>query len=153
MKQVIRGFATALLLAGICMLVFHFTENPKMEETATASAAVETVKPSIDNMKKELEENDYHVLTKQDYDQLKDEQEKTPEPTEKEEQKTFTLKLETGMTSADVASELEKASIIEDASAFRTYLDITEASESLQVGNYQLSSNMGYDDIAKLMTK
>lgn len=153
MKHVIRGFATALLLAGACMLAFHFTETPKTEETATASAAVKTVKPSIDAMKKELEENDYHVLSNQDYDQLKDAQKKSPEKPEKEEPKTFTLKLETGMTSDDVASALEKEDIIEDASAFRTYLDITEASESLQVGTYHVSSDMKYEDIAKLMTK
>lgn len=153
MKQVIQGFATALLLAGACMLAIHYTGTPKTEEAATASAAVKTVKPSVDEMQKELEENDYHVLSNQDYDELKDAQQKAPEKPNKEEQKTFTLKLETGMTSQDVSSALEKADIIEDASAFRTYLDITEASESLQVGSYHVSSDMKYEDIAKLMTK
>ncbi|PAE08745.1 hypothetical protein CHI12_03995 [Terribacillus saccharophilus] len=153
MKQVIQGFATALLLAGACMLTFYFTGTPKTAETATASEAVKTEKPSIDEMKKELGENDYHILSNHDYDELKNSQQKAPEKPKKEEQKTFTLKLETGMTSQDVSSALEKADIIEDASAFRTYLDITEASESLQVGTYHVSSDMKYEDIAKLMTK
>lgn len=153
MKQVIQGFATALLLAGACMLALYFTGTPKTEETATASAAVKTVTPSEDDMKKELEENDYHVLSNQDYDELKNAQNKTPEKPKKEEPKTFTLKLETGMTSDDVATKLEEADIIEDASAFRTYLDITEASKALQVGTYHVSSDMKYEDIANLMTK
>lgn len=153
MKQVIQGFATALLLAGACMLALYFTDTPKTEETATASAAVETVTPSEDDMKKELEENDYHVLSNQDYEELKNAQNKTPEKPKKEEPKTFTLKLETGMTSDDVATKLEEADIIEDASAFRTYLDVTEASEALQVGTYHVSSDMKYEDISKLMTK
>ncbi|MFP7477789.1 endolytic transglycosylase MltG [Terribacillus saccharophilus] len=153
MKQVIQGFATALLLAGACMLAFHFTGTPKAEKTETASAAVETEKPSINEMKKELEENDFYVLSNQDYDKLKESQKKAPEKPEKEEPKTYTLKLESGMNSEDVASALEKADIIEDASAFRTYLDITEASESLQVGTYHVSSDMEYKDISKLMTK
>ncbi|SDD20435.1 YceG-like family protein [Terribacillus halophilus] len=154
MKQVIQGFATALLLAGAIMIVLHYTDTASPETEKTAKAAVETIKPDAEEMKKELEDVGYHVLKNEDYEELKQKQTVAPAETEQEQKpKSFTLKLESGMTSEEVASELEQAGIIEDASAFRTYLDVTEASESLQVGKYDVNSDMDYDDIVELMTK
>ncbi|MFP7493630.1 endolytic transglycosylase MltG [Terribacillus saccharophilus] len=153
MKQVVQGFATALLLAGALMLYFHFSEAPQPEKIASASAETQ---PDTDDMKKELEKSGLHVLKQEEFDQLT---EKKSEPaavknkeTKKQEQ-TFTLKLVSGMTSDDVATALEKAEIIEDGAAFRTYLDVTKASKALQVGDYKVDSQMTYEEIANLMTK
>lgn len=154
MKQVIQGFATALLLAGAIMIVLHYTETASPKTEKTAKAAVETMKPDAEEMKKELENAGYHVLKNEDYEELKQKQTAAPAETDQEQKpKSLTLKLESGMTSEEVASKLEKAGIIEDASAFRTYLDITEASESLQVGKYDVNADMDYNELAELMTK
>ncbi|PAD39250.1 endolytic transglycosylase MltG [Terribacillus sp. 7520-G] len=152
MKQVIQGFATALLLAGAIMLYFHYTEAAKTEQAA--SAEPQMVKPDNDEMKQELEGQGYHVLDDKEYNQLTGKQTGNAAKSEPEQQKkTYTLKLENGMTSGEVASSLEKAGIIEDGAAFRTYLDVTEASQSLQVGKYDLDSDMDYKEIVELMTK
>lgn len=77
----------------------------------------------------------------------------TPEPTtpnEKVEKCELTV---TGSTSSnDVAYALANAGIIEDAEEFNDYLCDNGYDRRIQNGTYTITSDMSYEDIAKLIT-
>jgi YceG-like family len=151
MKQVLQGFATALLLAGACMLVLHFTADNRTTNT-TSAAPIKKEQLSTEEMKTHLEKDDYYILNSQEYEELQ-KKPQAKEETEPEQTKKFQLKLQRGMTSDEVARLLEKKHILEDGDAFLTYLNVTEASKALQVGTYDINSDMSYEEIADLLTK
>ncbi|QXE00430.1 endolytic transglycosylase MltG [Terribacillus sp. DMT04] len=153
MKQVIQGFAAALLLAGACMLVLYFASDDGTAKT-TSAAPIKKEELDTEEMKTRLEKDDYYILSSKDYEELQKKTEtKDKAKTASEQTKKFQLKLESGMTSDEVAQLLEKKSILEDGDAFLTYLNVTNASKSLQVGTYDVNSDMSYDEITDLLTK
>jgi hypothetical protein len=154
MKQVLQGFAVALLLAGACMLVLYFTYDNSATKTTTSAAPIKKKQLSTEEMKTRLEEDDYYILSSQEYEELQTKTETIENTeTESEQSNKFQLKLESGMTSEEVARLLEKKNILEDGEAFLTYLNVTKASKALQVGTYDVNSDMSYKEITDLLTK
>ncbi|SNZ10844.1 YceG-like family protein [Terribacillus aidingensis] len=151
MKQVLQGFAAALLLAGVCMLFLYITSDDSATKT-TSTAPIKKEQLSTEEMKTRLAEDDYYILSSQEYEELQKKTE-TKEKTETAQTEKFQLKLKSGMTSDEVAQLLEEKSILEDGEAFLTYLNVTKASKALQVGTYHVSSDMSYEEITDLLTK
>jgi beta-N-acetylglucosaminidase len=152
MKQVLQGFAAALLLAGACMLVLYITSDESAAKTTSAAPIQKEL--STEEMKTRLEKDDYYILNSKEYEELQQKTEtKEKTETESNQPKEFQLKLESGMTSDEVARQLEKKSILEDGDAFLTYLNVTKASKALQVGTYDVNSDMSYEEITELLTK
>ncbi|WP_010650883.1 endolytic transglycosylase MltG [Oceanobacillus massiliensis] len=54
-----------------------------------------------------------------------------------------------GMASSDISSLLAENQIIQDASEFNSYLDEHDYSLQIQIGSYELTSDMSFYQIAE----
>lgn len=77
----------------------------------------------------------------------------TPVPT-KEPEKTVkaTIVVERGNSASVVCEKLEQAGIVKDGSDFRKYLISRDLTDFINVGTYELSSDMSYKELAKKIT-
>ena len=77
----------------------------------------------------------------------------TPVPT-KEPEKTVkaTIVVERGNSASMVCEKLEQAGIVKDGSDFRKYLISRDLTDFINVGTYELSSDMSYKELAKKIT-
>ncbi|WP_297989235.1 endolytic transglycosylase MltG [Anoxybacillus sp.] len=108
--------------------------------------------------------DDKHI-TKQQYEQLMAERNKLAAELEKrktEKRNTtsspkqtyiYTLTIEKGETSRDIAKRLEQARIIDNAQSFLTYLDTHQLTRAVRPGTYVITSDMSYEQIAHQITK
>lgn len=71
---------------------------------------------------------------------------------ETEEDKHLRLKIETGTSSKDVADELEKAGIVENAEVFNDFLTNNQFAKNIQIGEYEIDETMTQEQIAELIT-
>ena len=79
----------------------------------------------------------------------------TASPVEEAENKqpiAFTLIIEHGTSSIDVANELKTAGMIDNADAFNTYLTSHDLAKNIQIGEYTIAAGMSTEEIAKQIT-
>ncbi|WP_067730429.1 MltG/YceG/YrrL family protein [Oceanobacillus damuensis] len=62
---------------------------------------------------------------------------------------SYTLTINPGMASSDISSLLAENNIIENASEFNNYLDEHDYSLKVQIGTYELTSDMSFYQIAE----
>lgn len=72
---------------------------------------------------------------------------------EPKEEKKFTLVIAGGMTPGDVAVMLKSQGIIDDENKFERFLIVKGYHTKVQIGRYELTGGMDYDQIAKVITK
>ena len=74
--------------------------------------------------------------------------------TTKEPEKTVkaTIVVERGNSASMVCEKLEQAGIVKDGSDFRKYLISRDLTDFINVGTYELSSDMSYKELAKKIT-
>jgi hypothetical protein len=83
------------------------------------------------------------------------EQEETAESASANEQETeeisdsYTLTIDEGMASSDISSLLAEHNIVENASEFNSYLNEHNYSPYIQIGSFELSSDMSFYQIAE----
>src|SRR5690625_2392136 len=75
------------------------------------------------------------------------------EENEEEDITTYTLNIEPGMTSSEFSSLLEENDIVEDASEFNQYIEDEDYSLRVQIGEFDLSSDMTIYEIAEEITR
>ncbi|WP_284140408.1 MULTISPECIES: hypothetical protein [unclassified Virgibacillus] len=75
------------------------------------------------------------------------------EETKKEEVKTYTVKIESGMPSSKIGDMLESNKIIDDASKFNQYLEKENYSTRVQQGEFKVNSGMSFFEIAEAITR
>ncbi|EWG08942.1 hypothetical protein ABE29_09540 [Cytobacillus firmus] len=157
-KRNTRAFAFGILIAVIAFGTAYFLNKPEQSEQRIMDE---------NSAKKLLQANGYTVLTDEEYALLqqteaKDQDEKkevkeepAEENTEQEEesQKVYKLTIERGMTPGEIAALLEKASVIDQAADFGNYLEEYGFSKKIQLGTFELTQNMSYKEIAKIITK
>ncbi|WP_335869368.1 hypothetical protein [Bacillus sp. 2205SS5-2] len=73
--------------------------------------------------------------------------------TDEKETTTFTLSIKSGMTSFEIAETLAQQKIVQDEDDFRTFLNENKHAEEIQIGEYEVSSDMDYLTLAKIITK
>lgn len=79
--------------------------------------------------------------------------EKTVPEKTKPEQKSYTLIVQSGMDSSQIANTLEKSGIVKSGKDFEQFLTNKDWTRSIQVGTYQLNSSMSYEQIGKIITR
>ncbi|WP_087971684.1 hypothetical protein [Oceanobacillus rekensis] len=62
---------------------------------------------------------------------------------------SYTLTIDEGMASSDISSLLAEHNIIENAAEFNSYLNEHEYSPYIQIGSFELSSDMSFYQIAE----
>ncbi|SFD54352.1 hypothetical protein SAMN05216238_102141 [Lentibacillus persicus] len=174
MKQTIRSFAIGLLTAGLVMLgIFYFGDYSQSDAQGNLTT---------EEMIKTVESEGYHVLTESEYisasvqsedsaetnegeentqEDSSDEDENTDTDGEQEEnsgnaeeteQTSYTLTVESGVIPSEISQTLEDNDIIEDAGAFTSFMEDEGYSQLIQLGEFDLSSNMDHHEIAETIT-
>lgn len=166
-KRTVRAFSLGILLA---VILLWFGRNEQLTLNLT-------------DAKEKVENEGFIVITKEEYDELAgqsvnedDSQPPTEGQTDKEtdtdtakEEETapqeeqpdkdessiihFTLEIESGMNSEQISSILEQIKIIDDANNFEQYLTDHHYNTKVQIGNFELNSEMTYEEISKIITK
>ncbi len=141
---------TTRLLASILLVVAVILIGIKNFQTKSEAAAnppkkgyIEVKKTTYADLEQEVE------LWKQKYAELKKKKATSPEKTAV---KRMHLNINDGMTSKEVSKQMEKAKIIKDANEFNDYLSAKKWQQSIQIGDYELTSEMGMQEIAETIT-
>lgn len=162
-KRGMRGFAAGLWLAAAVLAYFHFTDQ------GTEKAEANPDHPTKAQVQQFLQSHNEIAVNKKEYNALKkastkkksdqknkkDNQandEKDEQNKEKKSTHKTKLKIKKGMTSQDVAEQLKKAKIIQDADKLQDYMGDHDLEEKVQLGSFKLSSDMKLKKIAKKIT-
>ncbi|TWE04321.1 YceG-like family protein [Peribacillus frigoritolerans] len=68
------------------------------------------------------------------------------------EASTYTIKVKTNMTTAEIADLLSKEKIIDDAAEFEAYMNDRDFSKKIQIGEFVVTNNMTYRQLANTLT-
>ncbi len=115
-------------------------EQPKESEKETAS-------DSNDSKEKASKED-----KKNEKPDSQKEESKKEDKNKKDEVVTYTLKIEAGMVPSSISAQLEENNIIEDAFEFDQYLEKNDYSKYVQLGEFKVSSDMNFKEIAEEIT-
>ena len=66
--------------------------------------------------------------------------------------KRFHLRIEEGMTSKEISEELVDAGVIDDANGFNTFLAERKLQHLIQIGEYDVDSEMSFLQITEIIT-
>ncbi len=80
-------------------------------------------------------------------DEESDEEDET-----KDEVKKISFRVQEGFVSKDIADILEDNDIIDDSAEFVEYLEDNDYSPYLQLGTFEVTSDMNYKEIAETIT-
>lgn len=148
LKDFLRVIGLACIISGIGL--FFITSSADEPQIITVNKELKTEISTLQSLlqKTEAELADLQTATRN--------AEKPAEKEAKEDENqviAFTLHIEEGMTSKDVATTLENEQIITDSEEFNMYLTDNHFSGKIQVGEYALDAEMSYEAIAKAITK
>ncbi|QKY71637.1 hypothetical protein Len3610_07500 [Lentibacillus sp. CBA3610] len=62
------------------------------------------------------------------------------------------MTVESGVAPSEISQTLEENDIIDDADAFTEYLEDEDYSQLVQLGEFELSSDMDHNEIAETLT-
>lgn len=65
---------------------------------------------------------------------------------------TYSIKVKTNMTTTEIADSLYKEKIIDDAAEFEAYMDDRDFSKKIQIGEFVVTNNMTYRQLAITLT-
>lgn len=182
LKYYLRGLGIGIFVtAAILTIVYHtkgtLTDEQIMERASQLGMAATESEPDTlfpeDNRQTTDENNltasaeetgtDENETTEPDTKETADTQpeETTPEETSSEIETTAfepqvitaTLTIRSGMFSEAVTSELAALGIITDQAEFNAYLNNNGYSEMIQTGDFVLTSDMSYEQIARIITR
>ncbi|MEK4147323.1 hypothetical protein NST02_09670 [Robertmurraya sp. FSL W8-0741] len=144
-KHTLRAFALGIILA---VVLLHFTVLEREPEIP------------INSSKERITEAGFIVLTKEEFNDLENKQmeppakeTKTNKETPIEEKKQITLEIKLNMSTKKIADILAKEQIIENAGEFEQYLIEHGYHTKVQIGSFELNSEMTYEEISKIITK
>lgn len=163
-NSMLRGISVGMIIA-TCLLSAVYFLSPKQENKVTK----EDIELYLSNQNLvAISQQEYEDLQADDTSTNKDESPK-PESEEKEEPKEdeeeegskeeevpikqFTLTIVSGMNSLEIANLLEDYQIISSGKEFDIYLTENELNTLIQIGTYDLSSDMSFETIADIITK
>ncbi|GEL77330.1 hypothetical protein [Tenuibacillus multivorans] len=182
MRTVVQSFALGILTTTTIIGIVFFIGNsePVQSESAneeSSSLTVETAQAFLEEedyavvtstsyeeiqVENKQLQNKVEQLQSQLEEQEEQEVDDEPENTEQDEVEdldqntetthTFTLIIESGMTSIDIANELAEADIISNADEFNQFLEQNRYSRDIQLGEYDLTSQLNYEEIAHIIT-
>ena len=174
LKQFVRAFALGLLVASGVFAVTYYMDAPStaMDEAAMKEELTkngyyiydENMNSTIIDLQTQIEmlENEMVELKhseEKDTTQLPtdstagdDETTQGPDDATTDVTDTVLISIVAGMQVPEVAQLLIDNQIIEDQNAFITYLEQSERSRYIQVGDFELHSNMSIEEIVATIT-
>ncbi|MEB2629816.1 hypothetical protein SOP94_15275 [Peribacillus frigoritolerans] len=127
-KARLQGLSAGIIFTTTIFAAFYYGTGKFEGTTPTAEEAIKTVQP------------------------------KDPVLMEKEASKeapsivTYTIKVKTNMTTAEIADRLSKEKIIDDADEFEAYMNDRDFSKKIQIGEFVVTNNMTYRQLANTLT-
>ncbi|WP_080848325.1 hypothetical protein [Cytobacillus gottheilii] len=159
-----RSFAAGLLAAATLVAIVYFLSPSEAKTTEAKEMQEEAKALTEDEMKAALTDQDYVILTEDEWSkQLADakasaEPEKTEEPAKEDETETAEkvvyrtmLTVTSGMTSIDVGDALERANVIENANDFFKEVENRGLSNELRPGTFEVESGMTMDELVSVI--
>src|SRR5690625_505703 len=163
MKQFFRFFSLGLFVASLIIFIFYnYFEEPEANPNDFSKEELVEI----------IEDDGYRVITEEDYisytvnedennedlniDEKELEEEENQDSNDEDENEDnnveYTLEITSGMMPHEVIALLEEEDIIEDADKFSEFMDKNDYSPYIQQGEFELTSDMSDEDIAKAIT-
>jgi hypothetical protein len=147
-KRTTRAFAAGLLLSSILLMCYQYFYIDK--NTDKTQNGYRTVKISeLNKLKSDAEQ------WKNKYNKLQNENSVTKQKKEIPEQSLikYHLSITSGMTPDKIGKRIKTGEIIKDDKKFVKYLIDHNFHNKIQIGEYELTSKMSFNEIAKVITK
>ncbi|NEY20030.1 endolytic transglycosylase MltG [Bacillus ginsengihumi] len=145
-KQTTRAFAFGLLIAALLILACQplFSTN-----TSHVKKGYLVIKKSeYDQLQKQNQQ-----LAAKNKQLLSQTSKKASETKKHKEIVRYHLSVTKGMTTMDISKRLKTGEIIKDEKQFSQYLIAHDYQKQLQIGEYDLTNQMSFEQIAKMITK
>ncbi|WP_417899598.1 hypothetical protein ABN702_04630 [Bacillus haimaensis] len=158
MKTNLRAFAVGIIFAtGVMGVAYSIVSSDTLGES---------------DVKAYAKENDMHLLTNEEYQELlptieeKPEEQKTEQnPPAEEEQKPedeakadepnepFEVNIPDGMATYEVSELLEAEGVIKDADEFDAFLEDRDIATRVRAGTFTMKKNMSYEEAAGVLIR
>ncbi|MBP1950900.1 endolytic transglycosylase MltG [Virgibacillus litoralis] len=182
MKQPIRSFALGLLSAGILLLIMsYFTDNPQnknvnmstdemiksveaegyrvLTESEYISVSVKSEEnentgenDNSETQPKEEQKNSTSNESQESETEETNDEEKNDPSTDENSKVSYTLTVKSGMAPSTISSTLAENGIIKDRDEFTQYMEEQGYTTKVQLGDFELTSNMSHYEIAEEIT-
>ena len=140
-KARLQGLSAGIIFTTTIFAAFYYGTD-KFEGTT----------PSVEEAKELLVKKGF-VVTLPTEEAKKTVQPKDPDKVLMEkEASTYTIKVKTNMTTAEIADLLSKEKIIDDAAEFEAYMNDRDFSKKIQIGEFVVTNNMTYRQMANTLT-
>lgn len=140
-KARLQGLSAGIIFTTTIFAAFYYGTGKFEGTTPTAEEA------------KELLVKKGFVVTLPTEEAKKTVQPKDPDKVLMEkEASTYTIKVKTNMTTAEIADRLSKEKIIDDAAEFEAYMNDRDFSKKIQIGEFVVTNNMTYRQLANTLT-
>jgi len=157
MKTNLRAFAVGIIFAtGVMGVAYSIVSSDTLGES---------------DVKAYAQENDMHLLTNEEYQELlptieeKPEEQKTEEnPPAQDEQKPedaeaeesnepFEVNIPDGMATYEVSELLKAEGVIKDADEFDAFLEDRDIATRVRAGTFTMKKNMSYEEAAGVLIR
>jgi dTDP-4-amino-4,6-dideoxygalactose transaminase len=151
-RETVRAFAFGLLSAALALFLFiQFFHQP--ESSMSTKDMIQTLKKQGYTVSSPDESNN-HTFHRKSYGSKNEKQKSdSSHETKNESSRSIRLTITPGMTTDHIAHRLEQEKIINSASQFNEYMKQNGFSQKLQIGTYELNSQMTMEEIVKTITK
>ena len=164
MKKTLRGIGIGLFLAGATFTVIQqFDEPISQEKSSTYKKQIKDLEQQLAEAKEQLTNTETSAPitdtteteqknTNNTVEQQATEQIDKTEQSSEENIVHGTILIYEGVTAYDVGKQAEDAGIIENGRELELYLSKPEYARSLQIGQFELHSDMTLEQMAKTLT-
>ncbi|WP_153732955.1 endolytic transglycosylase MltG [Sporosarcina obsidiansis] len=155
-KELLRSVGIGCLLAG--GILYTVSNIPQVTEESLKKELTATQK-ELEVVKKELAISQTLTSEEQPDNQSKpdvkpvDQQKRASEKDIETTVITKKIAVQSGSSSADLSSTLERAHLISDATKFDAYMKENGYAGKIQIGTFELRSDMSFEEIANVLTK
>lgn len=153
-RKLLRGLAIGFFLSGF-ILLFLPQEQPKKVNVENNHQPNEELVSQVETLQKQNE--DLINKNSQLQEQVKQKDETIAESDEKTETNneivTYQLTIEPGMDSKQISQRLANEKIILHSDDLNDWMTVQNLHRSIQVGTYELRSDLSIKEIAEMITK
>ncbi|SHF61187.1 hypothetical protein [Ornithinibacillus halophilus] len=134
-------------------ITLSVNQDKQLESTEEENTTKEE-DTSTDDKEKENQEDSVEENGNDDQKQESDSNDKEDKDKDEEEETTisYTINIESGTASSGIAKELEENNIIDNADEFNRYLDTEGYSLRIQLGEFTVSNDMSFYELAEVLT-
>ena len=150
-KVTLQAFSAGIIFSTTVFAVFFYTTGSNEESVPTIEEAKEVL--TKNGYITSLPKNETLNAGKEENSTKKEEKQEKEKPEKENSVVSYTLKVKANMTTLEIATKLEKEKIIDDATGFEAYIDEQGFSKNIQIGEFVVTDNMSYRQLAKTLTQ